>query len=202
MKLKGPRVATSATSAPTYIRSATCLGADPRVRPVGIDYHPGRLSTSAQLGATSNLTGRGRLPSGDPADKNRPRELNFLKNQYGSLGETIVLQYRDGLFLPAAAPGSLEKLAADQAADNLFLELFDKFQSQGRRVSHSKTANNFAPSAFAKDPKVAKMPGIRKTLAEAMERLFEAGRIRVENYGKASNPHTHLTRCAPTQEEK
>ena len=56
-----------------------------------------------------------------PADKNKPRELNFLKNQYGSLGETIILQYRNGLFLPIAAPGSLEKLAADQAAENLFL---------------------------------------------------------------------------------
>jgi hypothetical protein len=110
-----------------------------------------------------------------------------------------VLRYQRGLFLPVAAMGSLDKLAADQAAENLFLELLDKFQAQGRNVSHHKTANTYAPTMFAKDPK-AKAPGIHKTLANAMERLFTANKIRVETYGRPSNPHTRIARHK--QEEK
>jgi hypothetical protein len=47
---------------------------------------------------------------------------------------------------------------------------------------------------FAKDPK-AKAPGIHKALADAMERLFAAKKIKVENYGRPSHPHTRITRC-------
>jgi RecA-family ATPase len=49
------------------------------------------------------------------------RELEFKKNQYGPIAETIVLRYQRGLFLPVAAMGSLDKLAAEQMADDLFL---------------------------------------------------------------------------------
>src|SRR5262249_19584446 len=94
------------------------------------------------------------------------------------------------------------KLAADQAAENLFLELLDKFQAQGRKVSHNKNAPNYAPAAFAKDPKAAKTPGIRKALVEAMERLFAASRIKAEDYGKASHPHTHLVRFTAPQDNR
>jgi RecA-family ATPase len=133
----------------------------------------------------------------DEQDKDL-RELRFMKNQYGPSGETIMLRYQRGLFLPVAAPGSLERLAADQATDDLFLELLAKFEAQGRNVSHHKTANTYAPTMFIKDPK-AKAPGMRKTLASAMDRLFEAKRIRVETYGRPSNPHTRLVRCVASQ---
>jgi RecA-family ATPase len=128
------------------------------------------------------------------------RELEFKKNQYGPIGETIALRYQRGLFLPVATMGSLDKLAADQAAENLFLELLDKFQSQGRNVSHSKSAHAYAPTMFAKDAK-AKAPGVHKALADAMERLFTAKRIKVENYGRPSNPHTRIARCHEGKEE-
>ena len=88
---------------------------------------------------------------------------------------------------------TLEKLAAEQAADNLFLELLEKFENQGRNVSHLKTAHAYAPTMFSRDPK-AKAPGIHKTLADAMERLFAAAKIRVDNYGRPSNPHSRIVR--------
>src|SRR5208283_5257580 len=117
--------------------------------------------------------------------------IEFKKNQYGPRGDTITLRYQRGLFLPVAAMGSLDKLAAEQAADNLFLELLDKFQSQGRNVSHHKNANSYAPTQFSKDPK-AKAPGIHKAMADAMERLFAGKRIKVESYGRPSHPHTRI----------
>ena len=128
------------------------------------------------------------------------RQLEFKKNQYGPTGETIVLCYQRGLFLPVTKMGTLDKLAAEQAADHLFLELLDKFQAQGRNVSHLKTANSYAPTMFAKDPK-AKAPGIHKTLADAMERLFAAKKIKAEEYGPRSRLHHRIARCDPQQEE-
>jgi RecA-family ATPase len=132
----------------------------------------------------------GEQPDGDL------RELQFKKNQYGPSGESIVLRYQRGLFLPVASMGTLDKLAAEQAADHLFLELLDEFRTQERHVSHIKTSNTYAPTMFASHPK-AKAPGITKTLAEAMERLFAAKKIKAEQYGSPSKHHQRLVRCEP-----
>jgi RecA-family ATPase len=136
------------------------------------------------------------VKSGEQSD-NDLREIVFKKNNYGPISETIVLRYRNGLFLPVAAMGSLEKIAADQAADDLFLDMLEKFQTQGRKVSHNATSNNYAPKQFAEDPQITKMPGIKRTLAQAMQRLFAAGKIKSEDYGKPSNPHHHLVKVGP-----
>ena len=135
----------------------------------------------------------GEQPDGDL------RELEFKKNQYGPSGAAIVLRYQHGLFLPEGGMNTLEKLAAEQAADNLFLELLDKFQGQGRHVSHIKTSKTYAPTMFANDPK-AKAPGIRKSLTEAMERLFAAKKIKAEQYGPPSKHHQRIVRCNPREE--
>ena len=122
------------------------------------------------------------------------RVLEVMKANYGPVGETITLRWHNGLFLPQAAMGTLDKMAADQAADSLFLKLLDKLQAQGRNVSHQKSANSYAPAVFAKDSE-AKAAGIRKpVLVEAMDRLFAASRIKVETYGRPSNPHAKLAR--------
>jgi RecA-family ATPase len=122
------------------------------------------------------------------------RKLEFKKNQYGPSGEAIALRFQRGLFLPVAAAGSLDKFAEEQRYENLFLELLDKIQGQGRNVSDSKSANSYAPTMFCKDPK-AQAPGSRNALAAAMERLFAAKKIKVEEYGKPSNPHKRIVRC-------
>jgi len=144
---------------------------------------------------------KGIKPEAGEQSESDLREIVFKKNNYGPISENIVLRYQNGLFLPVATPGSLEKLSADQIAENLFLELLDKFQAQGRKVSHNKTAPNYAPAMFAKDQKAAKIPGIRNAFVEAMDRLFEAGKIRAAEYGKTSNPHTHLVRCTTSRED-
>jgi RecA-family ATPase len=133
------------------------------------------------------LRGTKEAANGDES-ANKLRELEFKKNQYGPLGETVTLEYRSGLYLPVHAMGGLEKIAADQVMDNLFLEMLGKFQAQGRNVSHNKNAPTYAPAAFASDPKVAKTPNARKALTQAMERLFTAEKIRSENYGRPSRP--------------
>jgi RecA-family ATPase len=52
----------------------------------------------------------GEQPDGDL------RELEFKKNQYGPMGETIVLRYQRGLFLPEGGMSNLDKLAREQKA--------------------------------------------------------------------------------------
>jgi RecA-family ATPase len=122
----------------------------------------------------------GEQPDGDL------RQLEFKKNQYGPIGETMVLRYQRGLFLPEAGLSTLDKLAREQQAENIFLDLLKHFEQTGRNVSESKTANNYAAAAFTKE-QAAK--GFRKAdLEVAMRRLFDKGQIHVENYGRPSRP--------------
>jgi RecA-family ATPase len=122
----------------------------------------------------------GEQPDGDL------RQLEFKKNQYGPIGETTVLRYQRGLFLPEAGLSSLDKLAREQQAENIFLDLLKHYEQTGRNVSESKTANNYAAAAFTKE-QAAK--GFRKAdLEVAMRRLFDKGQIHVENYGRPSRP--------------
>jgi RecA-family ATPase len=120
------------------------------------------------------------------------RVLEVMKSNYGPIGETITLRWKDGLFVPVGGVTNLEKLAAEQVADNLFLTLLNRFNLQGRNLSNKPSANNYAPAEFAKE-KEAKDGKIRKSDFEAaMRRLFAADKIHVENYGSASRGTSKL----------
>jgi RecA-family ATPase len=119
------------------------------------------------------------------------RIIEVMKSNYGPVGETITVRWKDGVFVPMTAMGALDRLAAERAADDLFLKLLDRFRDQGRNVSDKPSANNYAPKMFATDPDGK---GRRRELADAMSRLFTARKIRVEDYGRPSRPNTRLVR--------
>jgi RecA-family ATPase len=122
------------------------------------------------------------------------RVLEVMKANYGPVGETVTVRWKNGLFLPVASINNLQKLAAEQMVDGLFLELLDRFQEEGRNVSHKKNPNEYAPKMFADDPK-AKVKHVHKdAFLAAMNRLFAAGRIRSENYGPPSRGWSKLVR--------
>jgi hypothetical protein len=130
-----------------------------------------------------------------PADGEQPendlRKLEFKKNQYGPLGENIVLQ-EQGLFLPEGGISNLDKPASAAKADELFLDLLRRFAGQGRNVSEKPTAPNYAPTAFA-DEADAKKLNLRKTdFKAAMVRLFNADKVYIETYGRPSRPSSRL----------
>jgi RecA-family ATPase len=129
--------------------------------------------------------------SGEQPD-NDLRQLEFKKNQYGPTAETIALRYQRGLFLPVAGVSTLDKMAAERRAEDVFMTLLAKFAQQGRNVSDKPTSNNYAPTMFAKES-AAKSQSIRKPdLEAAMRRLFDTDKIHVDNYGRPSKPASKL----------
>jgi RecA-family ATPase len=126
----------------------------------------------------------GEQPDGDL------RQLEFKKNQYGPTAETILLRYQRGLFLPEGGMSSLDKVAREQKADEIFLALLARYSREGRNVCDKRTANNYAPAEFCKENEAK---GLRKdNLEAAMRRLFATGKIRLEPYGRPSRPSYRL----------
>ncbi len=138
-------------------------------------------------------TGDGEQPD------NNLRELEFKKNQYGPLGETIALRYQNGLFLPLASASGLDKLAHETRAETAFMDLLRRLSGQGRNVSHKKTSNNYAPTAFAAEPEAKKHQLRKSDFEEAMRRLFAADRIMAEGYGRPSQPLSRIIEKPPEE---
>jgi RecA-family ATPase len=161
--------------------------------------HPSLAGISSGSGISGSTAWHGAfrfrmyLTSAKPEAGEQPnglRELQFRKNQYGPVGETIVLRYQRGLFLPETGMSSLERLAKEQTADEAFLTLLGRFEREGRNVSDKQTSPTYAPALFYKERAAN---GLRKDdLVAAMRRLFEAGKIHVENYGRPSRPYSRL----------
>jgi DNA polymerase len=129
----------------------------------------------------------------DDETDNGLRELVFMKNQYGPPLAKILLRYQNGLFLPEATPDEFEKTAAEAQADTVFLELLDRLTAQGRNVSASANSMNYAPKLFA-----SQGTGIsRKQFEGAMQRLFNANKIRIEKYGPPSKAFMRIVRRDP-----
>jgi RecA-family ATPase len=128
---------------------------------------------------------------GRPPDTNF-RELEFKKNQYGPLGQSITLRYLDGLFLPVGGVSSFEKLAREAKVDRMFLDLLARFAGQGQNISHKKNSNNYAPTVFAEEREARVQNVSRGEFIDAMRRLFDAKKIRVETYGPPSKTYTNL----------
>jgi hypothetical protein len=81
-----------------------------------------------------------------------------------------------------------------QAAETVFLDLLDAAVRQGRNVSDSKHAGNYAPKMFAASPNAERYS--QRELAVAMERLFTEDRIRMEQYGRKSDARNRIVRVA------
>jgi RecA-family ATPase len=126
------------------------------------------------------------------------RQLEFMKSNYGPVGETIIVRWRDGVFVQEPRIGSVQKYADDAKANEVFLELLERFRRQGRIVGE-KPGPSFAPALFAQESE-AKAAGLRnRALAETMRRLFADNKIHVENYGRPSRPAGKIVAGPPLQ---
>jgi RecA-family ATPase len=113
------------------------------------------------------------------------RVLEFRKNQYGPLGHSILLRWRNGVFIPEPSAGSLEKQAAERRVDDLFLKLLERFICERRNVNH-KPGPSYAPKLFAEEPEAKQAKCGKAVLEDAMRRLLLAQKIHLEPYGPKS----------------
>jgi RecA-family ATPase len=135
--------------------------------------------------------------SADKADDSKIdglRELRCMKSNYGPDGEVIRLRFDNGVFKPVQAPTGPEQAVRHAVIEALFLQLLDRSASRRENLSASRTANNFAPTVFAKTAE-AKAAGIgRSDFADALDRLLGINRIGVEQYGSASRNTSRIVR--------
>jgi RecA-family ATPase len=101
-----------------------------------------------------------------------------------------------GVIVPWAFPGqdappSAERAEANRRAERVFLELLARFALADRHVNDSSGPGN-APGVFAKE-REAKLGKVgRAALADAMRRLFEAGKIKNETFGPLSRERRRI----------
>jgi RecA-family ATPase len=171
---------------------------------VSLISHPsltGITSDSGLSGTTqwhNAVRARSYMRSPKPKPDEQPdtdlRELIFKKNQYGPVSETIVLHYRDGMFLPVPGIGTLDKIAREAKADELFLRLVDETNRRNERVSSLIGAHMYAPTLFAADAEAKTARVTKDNFKAAMERLFRADKIHLEQYGPASRDTWKIVR--------
>jgi RecA-family ATPase len=120
------------------------------------------------------------------------RQLEVMKSNYGPGGERILMRWHQGIFIPETGPSSLKQRADARKAEEVFLDLIDRFEKQERPVS-ANVGPTYAPKLFADYPGVT---GITKrAFQEAMIRLLDAGKICNERYGPPSRQRTRLRRA-------
>jgi len=123
------------------------------------------------------------LEDGEPPDPDA-RVLTRKKANAARRDETIELRWRDGVFVPknisTGIIGSIER----QTCERVFLDLLDKVTAEGRLVSESHNAPNYAPKLFGRRPD---REGFQKAdFDRAMQRLFAERKIAVSTYRNAS----------------
>ena len=134
-------------------------------------------------------------PEGGEQPDNDLREIEFKKNQYGPKGESMVLRYQRGLFLPEGEISNLDQATRRAEAEDVFMELLHRFSGQLRNVSDKATANNYAPTVFAKEDEAKKHRIKKAEFEQTMRDLFKANRITLEQYDKPSLHRYRLVAC-------
>ena len=122
------------------------------------------------------------------------RVLKVMKSNYGPVGEMVTVRWKDGLFLPVTGVSNLEKLAAEQKNDQLFLTLLDRFSRQGRNTCEKPSAPTYAPTLFAKEGEARELSIRKADFDGAMRRLFAAEKICLEPYGPPCRGTSRLVR--------
>jgi len=122
------------------------------------------------------------------------RVLDFMKSNYSALAEQVELQWSNGLYVPVRAPSGPEQAARNTAVDALFLQLLERSAGRAENLSPKSTANNYAPTVFAKTKEAKTDRFGRDHFADALDRLMETGRIAAEPYGAPNRGTARIVR--------
>src|SRR5262249_61443707 len=111
------------------------------------------------------------------------RVLSVKKANYAEDGQRIILEWHDGRYRPQTTASTIERAAADAEADSVFMKLLDRLEAQNRDVSASPS-RIYAPALMAKFEEGKAFR--RGVLDASMNRLLDAGKIKVINVGPPS----------------
>ena len=173
---------------------------------VVLTAHPslsGRSSGTGESGSTAwGNAVRSRLyldrPDGEVAADESERILTRKKSNYARSGESLTLNWRDGVLIANPPPVGVLAGMEGRNAERVFLDQLAALTIEGRHLSENSHSGNYAPKLFAKRPDREGFN--RPDFAKAMERLFVDSRIRVEPYGRPGDNHRHIV-AVPTAEK-
>jgi RecA-family ATPase len=149
----------------------------------GINSDSGLSGSTAWHNAVrSRIYMKGIKPESGEQPDDDLRELVFRKNQYGQLSNRVVLKYRDGMFLPVPGMASLDRLAQQAKAQDVFITLLQRFSPENRNVS-ANPGRGYAPAVFAGEDEAKKAHLKKADLRDAMRQLFQDQKIWNEPYG-------------------
>jgi RecA-family ATPase len=162
-----------------------------------VNAHPSQAGSNNGSGTSGSTAWHGKVRARlymrpDPKDPDA-RILEFKKNQYAKRGESIRLRFDNGIYVPDVQPEAADPAAADQHAEQLFLQLLDRFEQAGRKVC-DKVGTSYAPAKFADEPEAKAARLNKKALGAAMSRLFATGQIRVATEGPPSKQRSRIIR--------
>ena len=145
--------------------------------------------TSGSTGWSNAVRSRLYLQTAKASDDSEPnpnmRTLQGMKANYGPPGGKIDLEWKNGIFVPVRGATGLDKMAAERKIEEVYLATLERRKSQSRTVS-DKPGANYAPAMFAKESEAIAAGITSKQFEAAMERLFAAGKIKVEVSGPPS----------------
>jgi RecA-family ATPase len=121
-------------------------------------------------------------------DDGTGRELETMKSNYGPAGEKIALRWADGCFVPESTATDPQRAAK---ADQAYLDCLDACAAQRASV-YPLPGRGHAPKVFA-EMKEARGHSW-KALADAQQRLLDAGRIHVVPFGPPSRGSRRIER--------
>ncbi len=170
-----------------------------------LNAHPSRagISSGDMDGGSTGWNGgaRSRWSLVTPRDEDGPvdetaRVLTKRKANYSTRGDEIRLRFADGVLVREGGLGSGMVASLERRnCEAVFLDLLDKTVPTGRHLGESRNSGNYAPKIFSQHPD--RQGFTRRDFEVAMNRLFAAGEIRVEHYGKPSDKTHHVVRPSP-----
>lgn len=168
---------------------------------VVLTSHPsmsGRATGTGEAGSTAwNNAVRARLyltsPKVDEGQEPEPnaRVLTNKKANYSKRGGEIRLQWRDGVFVSDEPDSGMLGVIERQSCESLFIQLVKRTEKEGRRVSASPRAANFAPAQFARRPDRENFR--ERDFRRAMETLFATGKLHTVETGPPSRRYAHIS---------
>jgi RecA-family ATPase len=118
-----------------------------------------------------------KIEAGEQLDSDL-RELQFKKSNYGRVGDSVVLRWQRGLFLPEQGMSNIDKAAREVMVEEAFISIAKKLEGRGEVLSAAPTSHSNGPLVISKQPEAK---GIRRAeFVTALDRLLERGRVRIE----------------------